>query len=279
MKKFLSVISLCLIFTGCTSVANIDNKGVNLNQSKTNNQILKGTDYEPVINSSNTKLKAIDCQKEQRGCNDIYKPVCGYLQVECIQTPCDPIKQTFGNSCEACRNKRVLSYTEGKCMEDSVKYKENTNNIDINNDLWTTTTNDKGISFQYPKKLLAQYISEAEWPPVVSIDQEFNEFVCDDDSAASSLPERKMRRMVNDRVYCLYALSEGAAGSVYTNYTYSALWNKKTVSINFTLQYPRCVNYDEPQQTECQKERESFDLDNIVDRIFSSLDIFENENY
>ena len=32
------------------------------------------------------------------------------------------------------------------------------NNNDVNNSLWTTTTNDQGITFQYPKEILAKYI-------------------------------------------------------------------------------------------------------------------------
>jgi len=71
------------------------------------------------------KLKATDCLSEQRNvdaCIEIYQPVCGQVQVECIKAPCDPIKETFGNSCKACMNPRVLSYTEGECFEsDDVK--------------------------------------------------------------------------------------------------------------------------------------------------------------
>ena len=72
------------------------------------------------------KLKAIDCLLEQRnvdGCIEIYQPVCGQMQVECIKEPCDLIKQTFGNSCKACTNPRVMSYTYGKCFDDNnIKY-------------------------------------------------------------------------------------------------------------------------------------------------------------
>ncbi|MBU2566735.1 hypothetical protein KKG46_04210, partial [Patescibacteria group bacterium] len=72
------------------------------------------------------KLKAIDCSPELRNadvCIEIYQPVCGQVQVECIKAPCDPIKQTFSNSCKACQNPRVLSYTEGECAESAdVKY-------------------------------------------------------------------------------------------------------------------------------------------------------------
>ncbi len=82
-------------------------------------------DVPPGIHDSNPsgtgKLKAVDCLPEQRkaeACDDIYQPVCGQVQVECIKAPCYPVKETFGNPCQACLNPRVLSYTEGECPED-----------------------------------------------------------------------------------------------------------------------------------------------------------------
>lgn len=30
-----------------------------------------------------------------------YAPVCGSVQVQCIKAPCEPVKQTFSNSCMA----------------------------------------------------------------------------------------------------------------------------------------------------------------------------------
>ena len=64
-------------------------------------------------------IKATDCLPEQRDvleCIEVYQPVCGYVQVECIKAPCDPVKETFENSCKACANSRVISYTEGECV-------------------------------------------------------------------------------------------------------------------------------------------------------------------
>jgi carboxymethylenebutenolidase len=68
-----------------------------------------------------TNLKSTPCLPEQRNvdaCIEIYQPVCGQVQVECVTTPCNPVKETFENSCKACANERVISYTEGKCIEE-----------------------------------------------------------------------------------------------------------------------------------------------------------------
>lgn len=48
-------------------------------------------------------------------CAQIYSPVCATVEIQCIRAPCNPIKETFSNSCEACRNSLVKSYTQGKC--------------------------------------------------------------------------------------------------------------------------------------------------------------------
>lgn len=62
---------------------------------------------------------SIECSPEQRNidaCIEIYQPVCGTVQVQCITEPCDPVKETFSNSCFACQNPLVTSYTEGECQ-------------------------------------------------------------------------------------------------------------------------------------------------------------------
>ncbi|MFA5413514.1 MAG: hypothetical protein WC348_03165 [Patescibacteria group bacterium] len=126
-----------------------------------------------------------------------------------------------------------------------------------------------GFEFQYPETLTAKYISVAEWPPTVTIAE--GEFSCAETPAESSFPARVARRMVDDRVYCVAALSEGAAGSTYTTYTYTTARDGKLISLNFVLRYPQCLNYDDPKQSECAAERETFDLDGVVDRIVGTI--------
>jgi len=147
----------------------------------------------------------------------------------------------------------------------------NLNNSSENNNLWQPLVNQgQKLEFQYPTKLTAKYISLVEWPPIVT-SQEGQQLDCPETPAESSLPERVARRQVDDRIYCIESSSEGAAGSVYTKYSYSGVWNEKIIKFNFALRYPQCNNYGEPQQTECGNERESFDLDGVIDRMFISL--------
>ncbi len=66
-------------------------------------------------------LAVTECLPEQRnvdGCIEIYQPVCASVNVQCVTTPCDPVQETFANSCKACVNSLVSSYTNGECPVD-----------------------------------------------------------------------------------------------------------------------------------------------------------------
>jgi len=125
------------------------------------------------------------------------------------------------------------------------------------------------LEFQYPQTLTAQYIFIVSWPPQIKISQD--PFNCDETPTESSLPNRVSQRLVDDRVYCVKAESEDATGSIYTTYNYTGQLDDKSVTLTFTLRFPQCLNYNDPKQTECQNEREAFDLDGVMDRIFQSL--------
>ncbi len=63
-------------------------------------------------------LAVTECLPEQRdvdACIEIYQPVCATVNVQCVTTPCDPVQETFANSCKACVNSLVSTYTKGEC--------------------------------------------------------------------------------------------------------------------------------------------------------------------
>ena len=47
-------------------------------------------------------------------CTMDYTPVCGSVQVQCIQAPCDPVRQTYGNACTA-GAAWATNITKGEC--------------------------------------------------------------------------------------------------------------------------------------------------------------------
>lgn len=77
-----------------------------------------GTPQEPITTGEDAEKNVVTCEPSQRNvdaCIQIYQPVCATVNVQCIKAPCPPIQETYGNSCEACSNSLVESYTEGEC--------------------------------------------------------------------------------------------------------------------------------------------------------------------
>ncbi len=62
--------------------------------------------------------EVIVCEENQRNvdaCTADYTPVCAKVRVVCVAPPCDPIDETYPNSCSACSNEKVVSYKKGEC--------------------------------------------------------------------------------------------------------------------------------------------------------------------
>lgn len=126
---------------------------------------------------------------------------------------------------------------------------------------WMTTKDSvSGVSFQYPKELQTTYIHTADWPPKFTVTN--GVFICKDTGIVT---------IINRQQYCVIKESQGAAGSTYTNYSYSTQKDGKLVTLTFTLRFPQCGNYNDPQKTACENERTTFNLDSIVDRMFNAM--------
>ncbi len=125
------------------------------------------------------------------------------------------------------------------------------------------------IVFSYPIDLGQKYISPEEWPPKLSVSQA--DFVCQATAETSSQASRVSERQINGQTYCISAESEGAAGTTYTSYIYTTQRAGRLISLAFTLRYPQCLNYDNPEQTACIDERQNFDIDGLLDQMMSSV--------
>ncbi len=123
---------------------------------------------------------------------------------------------------------------------------------------WKSKTTAEGVSFRYPEKLTTKYIYVQEWPPQIEV--KIAQFFCAE-------PLKK----INSRDYCIGTQTEGAAGSIYTTYTYNTMQNDRLVSLRFTLRYVQCGNYGEPQKSGCEIERNAFNVDALADRIVQTV--------
>lgn len=151
----------------------------------------------------------------------------------------------------------VPSCTEGACPEDT----EN---------LWKTAADSgTGITFQYPEKFQTEYIHPLDWPPQIHMIPE--PFVCTETGEETARAGQTSKQQIGERTYCVTKITEGAAGSTYAQYAYAFPLNKETLIFTFSIRTVQCGNYSEPQKTACEKERTSFDIGAIIDRMAKSI--------
>ncbi len=120
-----------------------------------------------------------------------------------------------------------------------------------------------------PAGLGTTYITPVDWPPKVQVLDKA--FTCTPAGSPIGQGGQTMKTTINGHAYCLTEASEGAAGSIYTTYTYTFARGATTVSLSFTLRKVQCANYDEPQKSACQSEQASFDVGPLVDGIAQGL--------
>ena len=144
------------------------------------------------------------------------------------------------------------------------------------NSSWKENVDNPEISFFYPKKLVTtKYVHDVDWPPQVVVSQK--PFSCVSSGGGTSGVGQTEVRVLNNRSYCITVKNEGAAGSTYSQYTYMFEKNNKTVILTFKVRATQCLNYDEPQKSECLKERStvSSDIDTLIDQITDTVVIKE----
>jgi len=116
---------------------------------------------------------------------------------------------------------------------------------------------------------------EEKYPPKFKITE--GQIDCKKTSSESGLLFRTVKRRIDGRIYCIESASEGAAGTIYTQYTYSTIKNGSLIAVSCVIRYPQCMNYSEPYRTECANERKTFDLDKIISYIVKNLSVKKAE--
>lgn len=134
-------------------------------------------------------------------------------------------------------------------------------------------TEEKDVESYLPDSFKANYISfqnyssgifkASDYPRLESW-VENGAIKCSETPPESSLPLRMIKKEINSKTYCVGASSEGAAGSVYTEYSYTTVIGDNVYLIKFVARYVNCDNYPEEESIKCTKERENFDLNALV---------------
>ncbi len=195
-----------------------------------------------LVQQSLNKPKPVACTLEAKVCSD--GSSVGRTGPNCDFAPCPSETSCEGETCSV-----AVVPQDWKSFADS----------------------NTGVSFRYPENFGTQYISIVDWPPAAAISNGTS--TCVAAGSAIAPAGRTEPRTINGRDYCVNEESEGAAGSVYTQYAYAFARENKTVILTFTLRFVQCANYDDPQKTACEKERASFNPDNTIDQIAQTLKV------
>lgn len=129
------------------------------------------------------------------------------------------------------------------------------------------------VEFRYPESIGTNFIFTTDWPPVWQISLE--KFSCIQAGSEDARAGKTSLTVINGKNYCVTKVSEGAAGSSYVQYAYAKEVDEKTIITTFTLRYPQCENYDDPNKSVCKNERVLFNLDSLVDQVFGTLKFIE----
>ncbi len=137
---------------------------------------------------------------------------------------------------------------------------------------WKTTTDSKtGISFKYPENLGTKYISVVDWPPKIQVLNQA--FSCTEGGALSTQVGQVVKKTIGGKEYCITTEAEGAAGSTYLQYAYAFGFSNKTIKATFTLREVQCANYDDPKKTECETERNTFNIDTVLTEMVNTVQV------
>lgn len=119
----------------------------------------------------------------------------------------------------------------------------------------------------------AVYISPSYWPPRISTSDE--EWSCreTDPTTPDARGAETKRETISGQIYCVSKITEGAAGSIYTNYKFKTQKNDALVVVELATQSPQCTNYPEPERGACEEERKNFEIGPLIHAIVENTSI------
>lgn len=164
----------------------------------------------------------------------------------------------------------LLGTTPEQCVTpDGVTYTEEENN-ESPEDFQTYVDEETGVSFRYPADLGTTYVSTVDWPPMVQVTE--GPYECTEAGEETERAGRTAEEIINGRTYCVTMQSEGAAGSVYTQYAFAREFDEDVIILTFSLREVQCANYDGDAVEACETEQESLNVGGIVDEIMQTLE-------
>jgi hypothetical protein len=100
--------------------------------------------------------------------------------------------------------------------------------------------------------LNTEYIASQDWKAIIVNEEEKyppkfkiteGQIDCTITSSESDLLYETAKRSIDGRIYCIESTSEGAAGTIYTQYIYSTMKSGSLITVSCVIRYPQCMNY------------------------------------
>jgi len=125
------------------------------------------------------------------------------------------------------------------------------------------------LILSHPESLPTTYIQALDWPPSLKISKD--SYRCHERGQFSTGAGSTSALEIGGRDYCVTEMAEAAAGNIYTQYTYALNDADRTLILTFSTRVPNCGNYPEVERARCFSERETFNLDLLIDRIMRTV--------
>ena len=110
---------------------------------------------------------------------------------------------------------------------------------------------------------LPEYVyAQGDWPPIV--EHLHKKYECHEGNTGGDVPLVTEERVINGKTFCISSTSDAAAGSRYTDYTYTTPASTGVEEVHFTLRYPNCGAYESPEKERCEYSQSHFNLDDVV---------------
>ncbi|MCA9366929.1 hypothetical protein KC887_01530 [Candidatus Kaiserbacteria bacterium] len=135
----------------------------------------------------------------------------------------------------------------------------------------TTTPATTEVSEQPPYMLTAVSVASSSYVDFVTSPElavASSSYSCAVTSTSTPVLGETTERTINGKTVCRFYVADGAAGSVYHQYTYStAAPTGELLVYTFTVREVQCMNYDEPQASECAAAQAAFDPDQVAAKL------------
>ncbi len=127
----------------------------------------------------------------------------------------------------------------------------------------------QGITYAYPETLPTKYYRLQDWLGTAKLELSAKSFSC---MEGNNVTGKTSSVTINGKGYCVTAASEGAAGTIYTTYTYAVpVMDGKVAALTFAIGHVTSCTVYAGTADEAACNKETFDPNALADQIISSI--------